>query len=126
MLAFLNTYAHEHIDIRFVWDFFFCPEVRVLKGKGGGIPSNLAFCSSRVRKAFRLQGYINPSLLFVFFDNGAVSAFAALSPMENIIPCSGNQFMCTPAQQAAITYWGHHFFVKGEGDVGTVVLVVGI
>lgn len=23
MLAFLNTYAHEHTDTRFVWDFFF-------------------------------------------------------------------------------------------------------
>lgn len=34
--------------------------------------------------------------------------------------------MCATAQRAAVTHRGHHFFVKGEGDVGTVVLVVGI
>lgn len=34
--------------------------------------------------------------------------------------------MCATAQPAPATYWGHHFFVEGEGDVGTVVLVVGI
>lgn len=34
--------------------------------------------------------------------------------------------MCATAQWAAATYRGHHFFVEGEGDVGTVVLVVGI
>lgn len=46
--------------------------------------------------------------------------------MENIIPCSGNESKCATAQQATVTYRGHHFFVEGEGDVGTVVLVVGI
>lgn len=30
------------------------------------------------------------------------------------------------AQRAAVTHRGHHFFVKGEGDVGTAVLVVGV
>lgn len=117
---------HKNTQIQDMFGIFFFPEVRVLKGKRGGIPSNLAFCSSLVPKPFRLQGCINPSLLFVFFDNGAVSAFAALSPMENIIPCSGNESMCATAQRAAVTYRHHHFFVKGEGDVGTVVLVVGI
>lgn len=46
--------------------------------------------------------------------------------MENITPCSGNESVCATAQRAAVTHRGHHFFVKGEGDVGTAVLVVGV
>lgn len=39
-LKYICTRTHRYE----VWDyFFFCPEVRVLKGKGGGISSNLTF-----------------------------------------------------------------------------------
>lgn len=91
MLAFLNTYAHEHTDTRFVWDFFFffLPWSKSSQGKRRWNSLQPSFCSSLVTKAFRLQGCINPPLLFVFFDNEAVPAFTALFPMENVIPCSG-------------------------------------
>lgn len=96
MLAFskyICTRAHRY-KICLGFGVFFCPEVRVLRGERGGIPSNLAFFSSLVTKAFRLQGYINPSVLFLFFANEAESAFAAVFPMENITPCSGNECVC--------------------------------
>lgn len=36
--------------------------------------------------------------------------------------------VCAPqhSERCSATYWCHHFFIKGEGDVGTVVLVVRI
>lgn len=52
MLAFskyICTQAHRY-KICLGFGFFFCPEVRVLRGKGGGIPSTLAFFSSLVTK----------------------------------------------------------------------------
>lgn len=69
----LGVFMHMNtqiVDLRFC----FCPEVRVLKERGGRIASK---------------------------------------PVYAVILRSA-------------TYWCHHFFIKGEGDVGTVVLVVRI